>query len=160
MIDALYIIGAIASIGSAIYAWNYANNAKKYAERSAEQIANQRRISELSELDSQWNETYKSIAIFGSGARVSELSGKNPSEAARIVQDYLVKINKYQSSFQEVDNIEDIIKNLDNKLVQFSKARSGVDLKASGSDLLNNLSSLNSKIHKILTALRENINLP
>ena len=60
MIEALYIIGAIASIVSAISAWKYAKNAKNYAERSAEQIANQRKISELSELDSKWNEIYKS----------------------------------------------------------------------------------------------------
>lgn len=159
MIDILYGVAAIASIVGAVFSWRYANQAKRHASQAENQIASQRRISELSQLQIRWNETYKALAIFGPGARASDLRGNNPSEPARSAQDYIEAVKRCSSSLQGIPDLDKRLEEVTPILVAFSAARSGQDLKEEGSTLLTKLSDLNSAINSVLIFDKEKVDL-
>lgn len=159
MINALYILGAIASILGAIYAWRQAANAKKYAERAGKQVAEHRRTSDLSHLKALWKSTYEVLANFGPCARAIDLRGKNAAEPARKAQDYLTAVMSRKSSLEAIDDLDNRLTKLTELLNKFSSARSTDDMKSSGTTLLNELCDLDAAVRSALNKEREVMDL-
>lgn len=159
MIDILYVFGAIASIGSAIFAAKKAEKAKEHADRAESQIENQRRISDLSILQSQWDATYQALAGFGPCARTGDLRGADPSVPARTAQDYIEEVRRCSSSLQSLSDLDERLAEAQCSLKDFSGARSGQDLKDKGTLLYDNLSDLNAAIRSALLSTKEKVDL-
>lgn len=159
MIDILYVLGAVASISSAIFSAIKAGKAKKYAERAKSQIENQRRISELSELVSLWDATYPELAGFGPGSKATNLRGMNAAEPARKAQDYIEEVRRRGTSLRNPSGFEGQLRMADLALTEFSDARSGLDLKDKGTSLLKKLNDLNGTIKSTLYATKEKVDL-
>ena len=157
MIDILYGLGAIGSIIGAVFSLRYANQAKRYATRAEIQIASKRRISELSQLELRWNDTYKALAVFGAGSRTTDLRGKDSSDAARKAQDYLEEVNRCDSSLQGVTDLRQRIEESFSMLEAFSAAKYNQDLKDTGTRLVNKLSDLNAAIGSSLITDKEKV---
>ncbi|MDP8240994.1 MAG: hypothetical protein P9X24_18035 [Candidatus Hatepunaea meridiana] len=107
----------------------------------------------------RWSETYKALAIFGAGARASDLRGNNPSEPARSAQDYIEAVKRCSSSLHGIPDLDDRLGKVTPILEAFSAARSGQDLKDNGTKLLQSLSDLSAAIGSVLVSDKEKIDL-
>jgi len=159
MMDLLYGLGAIASIVGILIYWRYANRAKKHETKAKKQIANQHCISELSQLQFLWNETYKFLADFGPSAKISGLRGRDTSCAGRSVQDYIEAVKRCSSCLQSIKDLTARLLELSILLNEFSSTRSGSGMKEKGTKLLTKLSDLNALIKKVLVSARDRVDL-
>lgn len=159
MIDALYIVGAVASILGAFYSWRQAASAKRYAEKAGSQFARHRRSSDLSHLKNLWDSTYAVLAIFGACARPVDLRGRNTAEAARKAQDYLTAVMDRRSSLQTILDLSNRHITLTKLLSNFSSARNTNDMRGHGTDLLNGLGDLNAAVCAALNKEMETVDL-
>jgi hypothetical protein len=159
MTDALNILGTAASILGAFYAWHQATNAKAYAEKAKKQVAGHRRSSDLSHLRAKWETTYEVLAVFGASARPADLRGRNTTDAARQVQNYLAEVMSRRSSLLAIADLDERNAILTKLLSDFSSARSSDDMKSLGTELLNKLGNLDAAICTVLNREMETVNL-
>ncbi len=159
MLEVIYIIGSIASIIGAIISWRFAGRARKYASYVMEQLSNKRKISELAELKTKWDETYGELRDFGPAMRESELRGKDSSKAAKLVQDYIGEVKKRSYSLSNINNLDEILREIGIKLKEFTEAYEAKVLKDKGSKLLGDLGDLDAKIRASFIAAKDKIEI-
>jgi hypothetical protein len=159
MLELLYLAGAVASILGAVFAWRQATNARRHATMAKEQIVRQRWIVELSGLVRQWDEVYSLLASFGPSAKLSVIRGRSTDRPARKAQDYVEAVKACRSSLSLIDHLDKRLADIASAINEFSVARSGLELKTSGTNLLSNLSDLNAAIQSALVLDREKVDL-
>lgn len=158
MMNAISIIGAIASILGAVYAWRQATNAKRYSDKAGSQFAKQRSISELAHLKTLWKATYEILAPFGPSARPVDLRGKSTADAARIAQDFIAEVKNKESYLSSITDLGARCSTLHQHIADFSDAREDA-MKKRGSILLSAMEDLNAAICLILSTVQEKVDL-
>lgn len=159
--DWLSIAGSIASIGGAFWAWREAvrcSNAAASAEKIKTQLINQRKTSELSELNPLVSEAINCLNRY-STKMVSSLIGTNfPSsskedEAAKI-QTLLNKIVEFSDYFPE-NLAKNFFETSHSSLQSFLEASTPEDTKKYGINLHKQMVDFSSVLRKQLTEKKE-----
>lgn len=157
--DWLSIIGSVASIGGAIWAWKEAVKSSKSATKAEQikaQMINQRKTSELSELKPLVLDATDSVKRY-STTMVSSLIGADETtketEAAKI-QTLLNKIVEFSDYFPE-NFANQFFETSHNSLQKFLEANSPGDSKKHGMDLHKQMVDFSSVLRKNLTEKKE-----
>ena len=166
-VDAFTIAGAIGSIGGAlaagvgaIIAWKQANKAKGFARQAEQQVSGHRRTSELSRLESLWNNVEFHMKPYGLKSNKKAIAGKKLSSAVSAVFDYLEEANKCKSSLGAINGANDSIVSLRSQLDIFNSHTGNQDeINSSGFELWHNLSDFNASIHSALNKEKETVHL-
>ncbi|MGR3972474.1 hypothetical protein [Shewanella sp. 1180_01] len=157
--DWLSIIGSVASIGGAIWAWKEAVKSSKSATKAEQikaQMINQRKTSELSELKPLVLDATDSVKRY-STTMVSSLIGADETtketEAAKI-QTLLNKIVEFSDYFPE-NFANQFFETSHSSLQSFLEANSPGDSKKHGMDLHKQMVDFSSVLRKNLTEKKE-----
>ena len=98
------IIGSIASIGGAAWAFREAKNASlsaSHAEKVRDEIIERRKIIEVSQVYTETSRILKIISNVGPSCNPSMLKGVNCGNIARDVEEYARFINEHSSYFSD-----------------------------------------------------------
>ena len=157
--DWLSIIGSVASIGGAIWAWKEAVNSSQSATKAEQiktQMVNQRKTSELSELKPLVLDATDSVKRY-STTMVSSLIGADETtketEAAKI-QTLLNKIVEFSDYFPE-NFANQFFETSHSSLQSFLAANSPQESKKHGMDLHKQMVDFSSVLRKNLTEKKE-----
>lgn len=159
IIDALYIMGAVASVLGAFISWRHASSAKAFAEKVRRQLAQRRVMSNLSSLLEQWEATKLLLSKFGPAARSRGLEGKDTKLAAEATQDYISELTEHRLSIRCVKDIDTRISQCSYWLGEFADATDGADIKRSGTQLLSRLGDISADIKSELLKQQETVEL-
>lgn len=157
--DWLSIVGSIASIIGAIWAWREAirsSNSASKAEQIKIQMINQRKTSELSELKTLVSEALESIKRY-STTMTSSLIGAdttNKENEAAKVQSLLNKIVEFDEYFSN-GFASDFFDKSHSSLQSFLSAETPADLKKFGMELHRQIVDFSSILRKTLTEKKE-----
>ena len=157
--DWLSAIGSIVSIGGAIWAWRESVKSAQsasQAEKIKDQMINQRKTSELSELKPLVTDALESVKRY-STTMVSNLIGANVSskevEAAKI-QSLVNKIVEFNDYFPE-GFAQDFFETSDGSLQSFLGSNTPKDSKKYGMELHKQMVDFSSILRKKLTDSKE-----
>ena len=157
--DWLSIIGSIASIGGAIWAWRAAIRSSKSASRAEQiktQMINQRKTSELSELKPLVTDALGCIKRY-STTMVSSLVGadnKNREDEAAKIQSLLNRIVEFSEYFSE-NFANQFFETSHASLQSFLAAQTPEDSKKYGMELHRQMIDFSSVLRKQLTDKKE-----
>ncbi|MDO9475140.1 MAG: hypothetical protein Q7L07_00415 [Pseudohongiella sp.] len=149
----LSVVGAIASIGAAIWAFIEARNAKKSATK-AEQLRNEiverRTLSEISKAHSETSRILKVVAAVGPACDPKYLKGVNCGAIAREVEEYSRFINEQRSNFNDVflNRATELCADLSPDIEALSEAATFEDKKSAGKSIYH-------KINNFLPVVKE-----
>jgi len=157
--DWLSIVGSIASIGGALWAWKEAKNSSNSATKAEQiksQIINQRKTSELSELKPLVTDAMESVKKYSTQMMSSFIGmDKTTKEVeAQKVQTLLNKIVEFGEYFPD-GFADDFFNTAHSSLQSFLSATEPENEKKHGMDLHKQIVDFSSVLRKNLTDKKE-----
>ena len=152
-------VGSICSILGAIYALRQANVAKKAADVAQSikrQLINQRKTSELSELQALLSTAQKAFTKYGSSSPKS-LVGIAHNVDAEVVIDFIHRLKSFRDYFADhsTNAADETYNEINSELIEFRKASSGAKISEHGSNILNSVVSFSPNLKRELTDQKE-----
>ena len=101
----LSVLGSIASIGAAVWAFVLAGNSKKYATEAQavrDEMVDRRHIVEISNIHSETNRILRTVSKVGPTCNEISIKGVKCIEIAKDVEEYARLINEQSSHFNEM----------------------------------------------------------
>lgn len=159
--DLLSIIGSIASIGGAFWAWYEAKKSSNSASKAEEiktQLINQRKTAELSEIKPLLASAIESIKHYNTKtvttlAGLGEQSISKEAEAEK-VQSLLSKVVEFSDYFQD-GFAQQFYDDSNKSLQEFLSSTEASDTKKYGSDLHRQIINFSTVLRKQLTEKKE-----
>ena len=134
------IIGSIASIGGAIWAWFQAveaSNSANKAEKVKDEIINRREVIEISQVHKETTRILQIVSKVGPSCNSSTIRGINCSNIAADVSEYSRFLNEYSSYF--TDRFENKAKtlcvSLKKNIEELAEAKTFDDKKKAGKSI-------------------------
>lgn len=136
----LSIIGAIASIGAAIWAFYEAYQASKSAtkaEDARDELIERRKMVEISQVHTETTRVLKTISMVGPSSNPSLLRGVNCGNIAREVEEYSRFINEQSSHFSDFfeNKAKELCAELNGDIEALSEAKTFHEKKEAGKNI-------------------------
>lgn len=136
----LSILGSIASIGGAYYAYHQAMQAKGHAtetKRLKDEFVNRRKLVEVSQIHSETDRILKSISKVGPTCTSESIKGIIVTEIAKEVEEYSRFLNAQSGHFNELFSNEasDLCRSLNDDIESLSEATEFKNIKESGKNI-------------------------
>jgi hypothetical protein len=131
------IIGSIASIGGAIWAWYQAVDAAKSAtkaEKVKREIIERRKIVELSQVYKETTRILQIVSKVGPSCNSSTIRGVNCSHIATEVSEYSRFLNEHSSHFTDLfeNKAKDLCVSIKDDIENLAEAKTFDDKKGAG----------------------------
>lgn len=157
--DTLSVLGSIASILGAIWAWKEATSSKKSANQAKkikDQLISHRKTSELVELQSLLNTAILAFKKYGVTNSTS-LMGSNHNSDAQLSLDFIHKLKEFREYFEAksgnvADNLYDEI---NAELARFKNVNNSQKISTHGTSILNSLVSFSPLLKREATLQKE-----
>ena len=157
----LSIIGAIASIGGALWAVSEAKQASKSATRAEkvrDEIIERRKLVEISQVHAETNRILKKVSKVGPSCNPSLLRGVNCASIASEVEEYSRFINEQSSHFTEFfeNRALELCRDLKDDIESLSEAKTFEEKKASGKSIYYKINNFLPIVKDLTDAKKEN----
>lgn len=161
MIDAISIIGSIASILGALWAWKEAKKSKTaadLAQRIKNQLIGHRKTSELSELQALLSTAQKKFTKYGT-SNPKALAGIDHHADSDSLLSFMHTLKSYNEYFEgENENVADRFYDDVNKALQlFRKTNSTNSISEHGNSILNKLVNFSPILKREFTSKKESV---
>lgn len=158
----LTILGSIASIGAAIWAWIQAGEASKSAtkaENVKNEIIERRKIVEVSHVYAETSRILKIVSKVGPSSNSSTLRGVNCSHIASDVTEYSSFLNEHSSHFSDFfeNKARDLCLSLKDDIEQLAEAKSFEDKKKSGKNIYYKIDEFMPVVKSLSDDKKENV---
>jgi len=158
----LTVIGTVASLGGAGVSIWQASQSKKAAEeakRVQAQLINQRKASELAQVQAICKKAQKSMEKYGPGSVPDSLTGVSPGKDAADVQDFLILLKEHRAHFgtKQHNQADEFCDTLTPLLDSFAQARSNESLRENGKLIVIHLGTFAAAIKKQIESKREKV---
>ena len=136
----LSILGSIASIGGAIYAYHQAGQSRKYAteaEQLRDELVNRRKLVEVSQVHAETNRILKVVSRVGPTCVPSSIKGIHVASIAQEVEEYSRFLNAQSSHFSEFfsNRASELCATLKDDIETLSEASEFETIKATGKSI-------------------------
>lgn len=140
------VIGSIASIGGAVWAFVEARKSSKAAtkaERVRDEIVSRRKLIEVSQVHAETARILKIVSTVGPACNPSLLRGVNCGSIAKDVEEYSRYINEHSSHFNDFfeNKAKELCSDLHPNIEALSEAKSFDDKKAAGKSIYYKIDS-------------------
>lgn len=155
------VLGSIASIGAAIWAWIEANKASKSATKAEtvkNEIVDRRKLIEVSQVHAETSRILKTVSKVGPSCNSTTLRGVSCAGIAREVEEYSRFINEQSSHFTEFfDNkAKELCAVLKGDIEALSEAKSFEDKKAAGKSIYYKIDAFMPTVKSLSDEKKEN----
>ncbi len=136
----LSILGSIASIGGAYYAYRQARRSRKYATEAQnlrDELINRRKLIEVSQVHSETNRILKVVSKVGPTSTVTSIKGINVTSISQDVEEYSRYLNSQHSHFSELfrNRAAKLCKSLNPDIEKLSESMEFEDIKSAGKSI-------------------------
>lgn len=136
----LSILGSIASIGGAIYAYHQAGQSRKYAieaQQLRDELVNRRKLVEVSQVHNETNRILKVASKVGPTCTATSIKGIDVAGIAQEVEEYSRFLNAQSSHFSEFfsNRASELCTSLNNDIETLSEAVEFEEIKAVGKSI-------------------------
>lgn len=158
----LSIIGSIASIASALWAWYEASKATKAASR-AETVKNEliqrRKLVEVSHVHMETKRILKVVSKVGPSSNATQLRGVNCAAIASDVEEYSRFLNEQSTHFskQFANSAKDLCTNLNGYIEALAEAKSPEEKKTAGKNIYYQINSFMPVVKELADDKKENV---
>ena len=157
--DYLSIIGSLASILGAIWAWKEARSSEKSANKAKqikEQLISHRKTSELVELQSLHNTALLAFKKYGSSSSTS-LTGINHNSDAQLSLDFIHKLKEFREYFNSMSGnaADNLFNEINDELATFKNVTNSQQISSHGTLILNHLASFAPLLKREATLQKE-----
>lgn len=156
------VIGSIASIGAAIWAWVEARKSFQsatQAESVKNEIINRRKIVEVSQVYAETSRILTTVSKVGPSCNSGMLRGINCASIAKEVEEYSRYINEQSSHFTEFfDNkAKELCSSLNSDIEALSEAKSFEDKKTAGKSIYYKINNFMPTVKSLSDEKKENV---
>lgn len=156
------VVGTLASVASAIFAWRQAETARDSANKAEEirtQLISHRKTSELSELKVALGKAQTAMTKYGPASAKSSLQGVNQARDASDVQDFLLSLKENRNLFQRngINSADILCTRLYELIATFSSATTSSNKKEAGTELLEAINSFSPVVKQALDSRKEGV---
>lgn len=156
------VIGSIASIGAAIWAWvqaDQASSSASKAERVKNEIIERRKIIEVSQVYTETSRILKVISKVGPSSNASTLRGVNCSHIATDIADYSRFINEHSSHFTELfkNKAKDLCLSIKDDIEDLAEAKTFKDKKNAGKNIYYKIDNFMPIVKSLSDDKKENV---
>lgn len=157
----LSIIGAIASIGGALWALYQAGQASKSATRAEEvrdEIIDRRKLVEISQVHSETNRILEKVSKVGPSCNPSVLRGVNCASIASEVEEYTRFITEQSSHFTEFfeNRALELCKDIEKDIELLSEAKTFEEKKTFGKNIYYKIRNFLPTVKDLTDSKKEN----
>jgi len=136
----LSILGSIASIGGAMWAYHQATQSKKYAKEAQQirdELINRRTLVEVSQVHTETSRILKVVSKVGPTCTATSIKGINVASIAQEVEEYSRFLNAQSSHFSDLlDNrAKALCASLNGDIEALSEASNFETIKATGKSI-------------------------
>lgn len=161
MIDAISVIGSIASILGAIWAWKEAKKSKTSAElaqRIKDQLIGHRKTSELAELQALLSTAQKKFTKYGA-SNPKALAGIDHHADSESLLSFMHTLKSYNEYFEgEHENVADKFYDDIEKTLQLFRTSSSINnITEHGNSILNKLANFSPILKREFTSKKESV---
>lgn len=162
MDNMISIIGSVASIGSAIWAFTEARKSLRHATKAEEikkELINRRVIVEVSRMHSETSRILKTVSLAGPTCTPSNLRGVDCNSIAKQVEEYVRFINEHISNFNEQFQVKarELCKNLTPNIEKLSEAKTFEEKKTPGKEIYHTINNFMPDIKQLADEKKENV---
>lgn len=154
------IIGALASIIAAIWAFYEAHKAAKAASKAEllrNEIIERRKMIEVSQVYAETSRILKTVSAVGPSCNPSLLRGVNCGNIAKEVEEYSRFINEQRVHFSDIfeNNANELCKELNVDIEALSEAKKFEDIKAVGKRIYYKINDFMPQVKSLADAKKE-----
>lgn len=154
------IIGSIASILGAVWAYAEARKAESSATKAEtvrDEIIERRKIVEVSQVHTETNRILKVVSTVGPSCNPSYLKGVNCGAIAKDVEEYSRYINEHSSHFTDYfeNKAQELCGNLHPDIELLSEAKSFEDKKSAGKSIYYKINSFLPFVKELADSKKE-----
>lgn len=136
----LSILGSIASIGGAYYAYHQAGKSREYAteaQRLKDELVNRRKLVEVSQVHAETDRILKVVSRVGPTCTATSIKGVNVTGIAQDVEEYSRFINAQSSHFSELfsNQASELCTSINDDIENLSEALEFQAIKAAGKSI-------------------------
>lgn len=158
------VLGGLASIGAALWAWIEAKKASRsatLAETVKNEIIERRKIVEISQVHAETSRILKTVSRVGPSCNSTLIRGVNCAAIAKDVEEYSRFINEQSSHFTEFfDNkAKELCSALNDDIEALSEAKAFEDKKATGKSIYYKINNFMPIIKHLSDEKKENVKL-
>ncbi|MFK8069035.1 MAG: hypothetical protein AB8D52_12390 [Gammaproteobacteria bacterium] len=155
------VIGSLASIAAALWAWQQARLSNDAADRSEsikEQLINHKKTSDLVELETLLNATRRTFTKYGS-ENSDNLLGFNQNEDAKTALEFIHKLITLRDYFfsPEGNTAEETFDKINHQIDAFKNAKDSAEISVHGKLILNSIVIFSPYINRELAEQREQV---
>jgi len=156
------IIGSVASIGGAVWAFREAKNASlsaTQAEKVRDEIIERRKIIEVSQVHTETSRILKIVSNVGPSCNPSMLKGVNCGNIAKDVEEYARFINEHSSYFTCFfeNEAKELCTSLNGDIEELSEAKSFDDKKKAGKSIYYKINNFMPTVKALSDEKREHV---
>lgn len=158
------VIGSIASIGGAIWAFFEARKSSRAAtkaEKVRDEIVSRRKLIEVSQVHAETARILKIVSTVGPACNPSLLRGVNCGSIAKDVEEYSRYINEHSSHFNDFfeNKAKELCQDLHSDIEALSEARSFEDKKAAGKSIYYKIDSFMPFVKELSDERKESVSI-
>lgn len=158
------VVGSIASIGGAIWAFVEADKAAKSvtkAESVRDEIINRRELIEVSKVHSETTRILKVASRVGPSSDLRRLTGFNAPEIASEIEEYVRFLSEHSSHFSELfeNTARDLCDSLRDDISVLADARDPQSIKDIGKVIYNKIHGFLPTVKMISDLKRESVSV-
>jgi hypothetical protein len=158
----LSIIGSIASIGSALWAWIEARKSSKAASRAEaarDEIINRRKMVEVSQVHMETKRILRVVSKVGPSSNATQLRGVNCASIAAEVEEYSRFLNEQSTHFtkQFENSAKDLCANLNEAIEALAEAKTPEEKKAAGKNIYYKVNGFMPIVKELADEKKENV---
>ena len=140
------VVGSIASIGGAIWAFVQARRAvgaASTATRARDEIIERRKIVEVSQVHSETNKILRVASKVGPSCNERQLQGLDCGEIAREIEEYARFLNEHSSHFTDLfeNQAKELCEKLFPDIEKLSEAMTFEEKKSAGKNIYQNINT-------------------
>ncbi len=142
----LSILGSIASIGGAYFAYHQARKAQGHAtvaQRLRDELVNRRKLVEVSQVHVETDRILKIVSKVGPTCTAASIKGVHVTGIAQEVEEYSRFINAQSSHFNELfsNQASDLCKSLNDDIEKLSEATDFETIKKTGKSIYHKINA-------------------
>lgn len=158
------VIGSLASIGGAIWAFVEADKAAKSvtkAESVRDELINRRELIEISKVHSETTRILKVASRVGPSSDLRRLTGFNAPEVASEIEEYVRFLSEHSSYFSELfeNTARDLCDSLKDDIAVLADARDPKSIKDIGKVIYNKIHGFLATAKMISDLKRESVSV-
>ena len=160
----LSIVGSLASVISALWAWHEAIKASKAASKAEslrDEIVHRRKIVEVSQVHIETQRILRVIAKIGPSSTTTQLRGINSANIAADVDEFLRFLNEQSSNFSEPlkNRARELCDTVSADIEKLAEAKTPEDKKDAGKAIYFKINAFMPIVKDLADEKRESIHL-